>query len=209
MTPNASWTKEEMDAMPGRATRQGNLATMISALVTLAVSLIFPLFLKQSRLHQSSTRAAPPMTLFGFTLPRLWMMSQILFATCMGCTFLARNYHSGIALCAIVGVSWAFAIWVPFALIGAEMSELRLRSTGAVPLINKDVDDADSDDQVGAIMGIHNMAIAAPQIIAALVCSILFKIFQATCVDDGLAWILRAAGLAALGAAIMTNRLED
>ena len=209
MTPNASWTKAEMDAMPEKATRQGNLATMISALVTLGVNLTLPMFLKQSRLHQSATRAAPPMTLFSFTLPRLWMMSQILFATCMGCTFLARNYHSGIALCAIVGVSWAFTIWVPFALIGAEMSELRLRNMGAVPLMHKDDDDADSEDQVGAIMGIHNMSIAAPQIIAALVCSILFKIFQAVCVEDGLAWILRAAGVAALSAAILTNRLED
>ena len=89
------------------------------------------------------------------------------------------------------------------------MSELRLRNAGSVPLIGKGDTDANSDDKVGAIMGIHNMSIAAPQIIAALVCSILFKIFQAACVEDGLAWILRAAGLAAMGAAIMTNRLED
>jgi len=62
---------------------------------------------------------------------------------------------------------------------------------------------------VGASFGLHNMAIAAPQIIAALVCSVLFTIFGVLEVEDSFGWVLRCAGLAGLVAAWMSWGLDS
>ena len=197
--------------MQDKAARVGDLATLLSALMTCLVNFALPLFLRQSRSHGR-------MTVFGLTIPRLWMTSQLLFATCMLCTLFVRSHVSGIALVAITGASWAFAIWVPFALIGVEIAELKLRRRGDGRhriVMERDGDDGDGDsdgekeEQAGAIMGIHNVAIAAPQIVAAVACSCLFRVFEALGVKDGLGWIMRAAGIAALGAAAMTRRLLE
>jgi hypothetical protein len=48
-------------------------------------------------------------------------------------------------------------------------------------------------------MGLHNIAIAAPQIVAAVACSVLFKCFEMARVEDGFGWVLRVAEFASLG----------
>ena len=56
------------------------------------------------------------------------------------------------------------------------------------------------------------MAIAAPQIIATLVSSAIFRMAQkprGTSGDDSVGWVLRFGGLAALVAAYMTSRIEE
>ena len=54
--------------------------------------------------------------------------------------------------------------------------------------------------KVGSVMGLHNVAIAAPQVLAALLCSGVFKVLGMAGVEDALGWVLRVAGLAMLGA---------
>ena len=61
-------------------------------------------------------------------------------------------------------------------------------------------------------MGLHNVAIAAPQIIATLVSSAIFKAVQkprGSAGDDSVGWVLRFGGLAALIAAYMTSRIGE
>lgn len=62
--------------------------------------------------------------------------------------------------------------------------------------------------QAGAIMGLHNVAISAPQIFAALVCSVIFWLAKLAGNPYGTGWVLRAGGVAASGAAYLTYRLE-
>ena len=90
-----------------------------------------------------------------------------------------------------------------------EITEAKSRSRLQKQSVSKEDDRHGNDDQAAAIMGIHNMAIAAPQIIAALTCSCLLHLFKVFNVEDGLGWVLRAAGTAALGAACMTSKLKD
>lgn len=68
------------------------------------------------------------------------------------------------------------------------------------------------EDQAGIVLGLHNVAISAPQIFASLVCSAIFKAAQrprGVPGDESTAWVLRFGGVAALIAAYMTYRVEE
>ena len=71
---------------------------------------------------------------------------------------------------------------------------------------------AAKEEQAGVILGLHNMAVATPQIIATLVSSAIFKVMQkprGTAGDTSVGWVLRFGGLAALIAAYMTSRIGE
>lgn len=75
-----------------------------------------------------------------------------------------------------------------------------------------DDDAKGGEDQAGVILGLHNVAIASPQIIATLVSSAIFRAAQkprGTAGDNSVAWVLRFGGCAALVAAYMTSRLAE
>ncbi|KAL8864410.1 MAG: hypothetical protein Q9174_007367, partial [Haloplaca sp. 1 TL-2023] len=106
-------------------------------------------------------------------------------------------------LSGVVGLSWALSLWAPFALISAEISkrDAMARRTGGV-----------NDDQAGVVLGLHNVAISAPQILATLVSSAIFRIAQkprGEPGDDSVGWVMRFGGVAALAAAYMTSRLKE
>ena len=56
------------------------------------------------------------------------------------------------------------------------------------------------ETQAASVIGIHNAAISAPQVVSALVCSAVFGIVNALGWRDGTAWVMRIGGVAALGA---------
>ena len=139
------------------------------------------------------------------TLRRAWLLSHILFALCMFCTFFISTTTGATVLVSIIGLCWALTLWAPFALISAEISknDAAARKKGA---------GAAKEDQAGVILGLHNVAIAAPQIIATLVSSAIFKVVQkprGSAGDDSVGWVLRFGGLAALVAAYMTSRIGE
>ena len=120
-------------------------------------------------------------------------------------TFLVKTATGATVLVSIIGLSWALTLWAPFALISAEISK---RDTAA----RKQGAGAAKEDQAGVILGLHNVAIACPQIIATLVSSAIFKIAQkprGSAGDNSVAWVLRFGGIAALIAAYMTSRVGE
>lgn len=88
-------------------------------------------------------------------------------------------------------------LWAPYAIIGQELAvkQNRQQEIGTPKLELSD------EHQAGIIMSLHNTAISIPQIVAALVCSGIFWISKMAGSQDGVAWCLRAGGLAALAAA--------
>ena len=139
------------------------------------------------------------------TLRRAWLLSHILFAFCMLLTFIVNTTTGATVLVGVIGLCWALTLWAPFALISAEISkrDAAARKQGA---------GAAKEDQAGVILGLHNVAIAAPQIIATLVSSGIFKVTQkprGVAGDDSVGWVLRFGGLAALVAAYMTSRIGE
>jgi len=170
----------------------------------------------------------------GFTLRRAWMLSLLLFTVSMFCTVFVRTVEAATFLIGLVGITWALTLWAPWAIISAEISrrDAALRSQKRNISPNRATDDerrpsidgySDEDqdveakdeeevDQAGVILGIHNMAIAAPQMIATFLSSIIFRIFQkprGTPGDHSIAVVLALGGLTVLIAAYFVHQIED
>ncbi|KAL2024496.1 hypothetical protein VTK56DRAFT_8307 [Thermocarpiscus australiensis] len=169
----------------------------------------------------------------GFTLRRAWMYSQILFTVSMFCTVFVRTVTAAIVLVGLVGITWALTLWAPWAIISAEISrrdEIRrsqfaqraLSPSRGVTSLDGYSSDGDRDrelpgddedaDQAGVILGIHNMAIAAPQIIATVSSSIVFRIFQkprGVPGDHSIAVVLALGGIAVFVSAFFIHGIRD
>lgn len=165
------------------------------------------------------------------TLRRAWLLSHLSFALCMLSTFFISSVGAATTLVGVVGFSWALTLWAPFALISAEISKREAQARrmdrnshqyhhhnnnnnnnhGAMhagPVSSA----GEPEDQAGIVLGLHNVAISAPQIFASLVCSAIFKAAQrprGIPGDESTAWVLRFGGVAALVAAYMTYRVEE
>jgi len=169
----------------------------------------------------------------GFTLRRAWMLSQLLFTGSMLCTVFVRTVTAATILIGLVGITWALTLWAPWAIISAEISRReedrrieraqRNLSPSRPPVASIDgyssdenrtlaAEDEEAADQAGVILGIHNMAIAAPQIIATVVSSIIFRIFQkprGTPGDHSIAIVLALGGITVLISAWFIHRIRD
>jgi len=172
-----------------------------------------------ANLHARLARLLDLVQIPWLTLRRAWMLAHIVFALCMASTFFIRTAKQATVLTAFVGVPWALTLWAPFALISAEISkrdsEARRRGIsdrGRADFEGEDAIVGKQDDQAGVILGLHNVAVAAPQIVATLVSSAIFKLAQkprGQPYDWSVAWVLRFGGLAALVAAFFTWRVHE
>ncbi|TLD19229.1 hypothetical protein PspLS_09916, partial [Pyricularia sp. CBS 133598] len=109
------------------------------------------------------------------SLPRIWFLSQVLATASLLLTFFLCSTHSSLALISLMGATWTVTMWVPFALINAELAELR--------------------SGVAGVQGLHNMAVSLPQIASALVCAAVLGGLHLLGVDGGAVWLLRLAAL--------------
>ena len=124
-------------------------------------------------------------------------------------TFVATSQAAATFIIASAGLSWALTLWAPFAIIGDELASRQVVLLDAVDDVDDDQVSTSMEVQAGAIMGLHNVAISAPQILAALACSGIFWLAKGAGNAYGTGWVLRAGGVAALGAAWLTWRFEE
>ena len=156
-----------------------------------------------ANLHARLTRLLDLCQIKWLTLRRAWLLAHILYALCMASTFFISTPTQATVLTGVIGLPWALTLWAPFALISAEISK---RDTEARR------SDIKPEDQAGVILGLHNVAVAAPQIVATLVSSAIFKLAQkqrGEPYDTSVGWVLRFGGLAALVAAVFTWRIRE
>lgn len=162
----------------------------------------------------------PSIQIKGLTLRRAWILSHLMFAAATWLTFIVRTTTAATILVAFIGIPWALTNWAPFALIAAEISKrdaIRRRqipapATAEGEMLAHGDDPAEGADQAGVVLGIHNVAIAAPQVIATLVSSAIFKALQqprGTPGDNSVAWVLRFGGCAAIVAAYLTTKITE
>lgn len=200
-----------------RPSTPGTPATMSASMTS-----FFPV--TDSATHSRLARLLSALQIPWLTLRRAWLLSHILFAACMFLTFFITSTKGATALVGLIGLAWALSLWAPFALISAEISkrdsEARVRrrrqeiyrANNGDNSYGYDDDGKDGEDQAGVILGLHNVAIASPQIIATLVSSAIFRMAQrprGTAGDNSVAWVLRFGGCAALVAAYMTSRVAE
>ncbi|KAI1268291.1 MFS general substrate transporter [Xylariaceae sp. FL1019] len=165
----------------------------------------------------------------GFTLRRAWMLSHILFASSMFSTLFVRSVEGATVLVGLIGITWALTLWAPWAIISAEISrrdvlyrarkqQMRFLHRTEEPDHSgqldqeRQQDNEPEPDQAGVILGIHNMSIASPQMIATLGSSIIFRLFQkprGVPGDRSYSYVLASGGLFVLVAAYFVSKLED
>lgn len=232
---NPHMTPSELDELYERATRMGTHALLIFAITSLVTNVVLPFFIDptydstgKASSHNHELDADDTSTLRkwlqylvipGFTLRRAWMFSHILFAVSMFLTLVARSIQAATALIGLIGITWALTLWAPWAIISAEIShrQAMYRATKQqLRRITTDDDEASEDerepDQAGVILGIHNMAIASPQMIATLGSSIIFKFFQkprGVPGDRSYSIVLASGGVFVLFAAYLVHRIDD
>lgn len=62
-----------------------------------------------------------------FSLRNLWTMSLVWFSVCMGMTWFVDDLWAATGVIALCGVPWAVAMWVPFAMVGEIISDMKDR----------------------------------------------------------------------------------
>jgi solute carrier family 45 protein 1/2/4 len=132
-------------------------------------------------------------------LVRAWSCAHVFFAFAMFCTFFTNSWISRAVLVASVGLSWSFTLCVPFAIIGYEIATSAMVDDGYRP---------NESQHAGTIMSLNNVAISAPQVVAALVCSGIFRLTHELGSADSIGWVLRGGACAALVAAFLTRKFE-
>jgi solute carrier family 45 protein 1/2/4 len=137
------------------------------------------------------------------TIPRLWAASHIFFASLLISTWWVNSSSLGIWVIGTAGVSWALTVWAPFAIIGSEIAELEEED------IEKTGDDMIQRKNTASIMGLHNAAISAPQILAALVSSLVFWAAHAVGSENGMQWVFALCTVTSVVAAYMARALDD
>ncbi|KAJ2906250.1 hypothetical protein MKZ38_002329 [Zalerion maritima] len=197
----------DKDTTHAASMRMGNLSGFMTAVVALSVTFALPAILgRVDRTRGSGSltgvgtgkSGSPGVACQKRTLSWAWAAAQVLLAMCMFATMFASDYVSSMAIVAMVGVSWAVTIWVPFALIATDISKLS-GSEGEEALEEMLLGGHRSSGGrrrrkalgAGAVMGLHNLAIASPQIVSALVSSLLLFVFAGQT-----EWVLRAGGIA-------------
>ena len=106
------------------------------------------------------------------------------------------------AMVTITGISWSLNLWVPLAMISAEIAKIRDAAED---------EEADSDwtgDLTGVSMSIYNFAISVPQILSACICSGILYVLGEQEDHNALSWTLTLGGVASLVAAILIIRLR-
>ncbi|EHL01164.1 putative General alpha-glucoside permease [Glarea lozoyensis 74030] len=220
---NPNMTPQELELLYEKATRVGTFALLVYACTSLTTNIFLPFFIAPSYDNKSSaasqyshksyttrlSRFLDRLVIPWLTLRRAWLIAHLVFAGCMFSTLIVRSIGAATALIGVVGISWALTLWAPFAIISAEVSKRdALRRTRSV---NSSAN-APPEDQAGVILGIHNMSIAAPQIIATLASSAVFHFMQkprGTPGDHSFAVVLAGGGLSTLVAAFLTSRIRD
>ena len=203
------------------AIRYGTFASLLFSIVAFATNLLLPVLLGVSGKHglfaakTSSTRRSSG-------IPQAWTCAHVFFALAMFATWTVTSQVAATLLVASVGLSWALTHWAPFAIIGNELGKdvtARNRSFSPSASAHDFPDDVESSNlnnnrhhqevQAGAVMGLHNVAVSAPQMVAALLCSVIFALAKVVGSKDGTGWVLRAGGCAALFAAYLTSRFDE
>ncbi|KAG6031051.1 hypothetical protein E4U19_000132 [Claviceps sp. Clav32 group G5] len=184
------------------ASQIGSLGLLIFSSISLVTGIAVPHFTA----HGSAVSARNSRDDREHVIRRLWAASQLLFATAMLLTFLATSVGQALFLVGLSGISWAVTIWAPHAIIGAYasagMSLTRAERRLAVA-------EDSSEMRSGIIVGLHNAAVSAPQIVSAVCCSFLFWVLDGVVSGDIIGWAFRMAAISTFAAAWLIENSED
>lgn len=200
------------------ATRNGEFAMLLYSIVAVLAGGILPVFARRDRrllpvegddedaqierfrgrLHLWRQEGITKLPKMPWLLRDIWTAAMILFTLLTFSTFWISTVKQATVAISLVGICWAVACWIPFAIIMELLKEMHAKIPhlpetatevseqdpllGRSPEVESDSDTEDeASDSVtrpagGTILGIHNLAIVMPQFIIALVSSMIFRI---------------------------------
>lgn len=139
------------------------------------------------------------------SIPTVWAVGNFLFSFLMFMTCFVSNWLGGAVLVGASGISWSIAVWAPFTLLGQHLAA----STKVDASEDEWLDDEScAKVRVGTILSMHNIAISAPQICAALLNSVIVWFSQTVGSHDGSGWVLRLGAFGPLLAAYLATKLD-
>ncbi|PPQ98305.1 hypothetical protein CVT26_013500 [Gymnopilus dilepis] len=122
-------TNQQIELHDAEGNRLGARALFFSALLSLFINLVMPLFVAEAAASRSNSRAASPTRERWldrtFQVPKrlrihlatLWAVSHFVFASCMFATFFTHSIMGATLIVTITGFSWAITQWAPFSLL--------------------------------------------------------------------------------------------
>ena len=227
---NDNMSNKDIDDAYKDGTKKGAGALLVFAITSLAASVLLPFIVTTPKNLptdiQGTADANAYATTYGlvFTLRNTWIVSHVAFAlTTLVCIFFVHDTTGATMLIGFIGIPWAMTLWAPFALIAAEINRLQdlaaavadsdgEENVHGAPDGDRDVGRASHVPQAGIVLGIHNVAIAAPQVVSAILSSVVFRMLEkprGTAGDESVAWAFRMGGLFAIAAAILAFRVRE
>ena len=173
------------------ATRTASLALALNAVIFLITTILLPFFIANAIDPSKSPRFA----ISWLNLKRVWTMSHVVYAILMICTYFTTTVNGAILIVALLGIGWGLQNWAPFAIIASELALIAEGSDESDPLLH--ATQRKDKVSVGAIMGIHNIAVSAPQFVSTLIASGIFALLGGGRRGEGSAsvgWVLRIGG---------------
>ncbi|KAM3450333.1 hypothetical protein MY3296_006221 [Beauveria thailandica] len=145
----------------------------------------------------------------------LWTCCHALHAACLILIPSPQSWLGSATLIIYAGIPWAVTQWFPYAVLG---EELALEGIDRNPAASSDngscyEEEVGKEDKrrnpdrldVGTIMGLHNVVISTPQIIAAVLSSVILRGVEAAHgTSNGIEWVFRASALPALAAVYLS-----
>lgn len=171
--------------------RIGAMANLLFAIVALATNILLPRLAHIATSMDSTTTSHEKKKYDPFSRLRIiWGFGQLVYVVSVFSTVLVSSSTTGAFIIAIAGFSWGITQWVPFAIIGQEAARFQSKddsTTGEDDCIWSSV-------QGGRIIGMHNAAISVPQIIAALISSVIFWVTREVDRESATVWVIGWSG---------------
>lgn len=205
------------------ATRRGSQALLVFAVVSLAGNFLLP-YLSTStysadtvpKHHRIPGRWLRP----NLTVSQLWTAGHVVFVLATLSTFFIRTAGQATVFVGVLGIPWSVALWAPFVLVSEEVSRIKHKKE-SLPLTTTQprarYKFEGYEHNAGIILGIHNVAVALPQVVSSLFASLLFKILDAATPEGtetgqdsagSLGWVFRFGGAATLVAVWLSVHLK-
>lgn len=136
------------------------------------------------------------------TMIRLWSLGLAFSGLLMITTMFVETYQVAMAILAMNGVSWAVANLAPFALIGQVPHRSAIKSMSEHSGLRAQTEVIPG----GCLTGLHNVAISAPQLLAAGICSLVVMTAEDANSPLSSGWVLFTGAFAYATAAFTAYR---
>ncbi|KAG0231446.1 hypothetical protein BGW41_002183 [Actinomortierella wolfii] len=122
------------------AVRAGSYSLLVYSIVSLAASILLPVFVSPAiPLHQHNTAPSPTLSSSNWwrqhkprwlklpipwlTLPRMYTLSLALVSLSLLSTWIIQDIRGSTILFSLCGISWAVSMWAPFSILGEVISQ--------------------------------------------------------------------------------------